>query len=124
MNIKFASDAHKSFYEDMLSRCRKQDSYHRALFYLLGLTDDTRRHYHDLFCLDKDMIIPEGLCAGWQTGGSIRICRLALNLWNGYIEESECGFTPDDLFCCEFAEYFVEGLKLRYPEFFTPSPLS
>ena len=26
-------------------------------------------------------------------------------------------FTPDNLFCCEFAPYFYEAVKLRYPEY-------
>ena len=25
--------------------------------------------------------------------------------------------SPEDLFCCEFAPYFMEGVKIRYPEY-------
>lgn len=40
------------------------------------------------------------------------------NLWNNYVEEGrEKSFTPEDLFCCEFAPYFMEGIKVRYPEY-------
>lgn len=122
MEIKFISDAHKDFYEKMMQRSRKQDSYHRALFYLIGLTDDTRTHVLSLFDFGEDSIIPDGLNAGWHTGGSIRICRLAFNLWNGFEDPVTLGYTPDDLFCCEFAGYFFEAIKLRFPEYFRDMP--
>lgn len=124
MEIKFSSNAHRDFYEDMLGKCQKQDSYHRAFFYLMGLTGDTRTHINDVFDFQEDGIIPEGLTAGWQTGGSIRVCRMAFNLWNGYSEAPGDEFTPAALFCCEFARYFVEAIKLRYPEYMEPSRLS
>ena len=124
MEIRFSSDAHRDFYEDMLGKCRKQDSYHQAFFYVMGLTNDTRVHVNEVFDFQEDCIIPEGLTAGWQTGGSIRVCRMALNLWNGYTEAPGDEFTPEALFCCEFASYFVEALKLRYPEYMEPVRLS
>ena len=51
---------------------------------------------------------------------------MAFNLWNGWCYESEEdaqegrmseAFTPDNLFCCEFASYFYEAVKLRYTEY-------
>lgn len=55
---------------------------------------------------------------GWQTSGTVRVCQLAFNLWNGYSGERQGDeFTPNDLFCCEFAPYFMEGIKIRYPEY-------
>ena len=54
----------------------------------------------------------------WQTSGTVKVCHLAFNLWNGYAEEGrERFFTPEELFCCEFAPYFMEGIKVRYPEY-------
>ena len=48
----------------------------------------------------------------------MQVCHLAFNLWNGYAEEGrEKLFTPEELFCCEFAPYFMEGIKARYPEY-------
>ena len=44
----------------------------------------------------------------------------------GMTEETRANFsrcfdgearTPDNLFCCEFAPYFYEAVKLRYPEY-------
>ncbi|MDD4509461.1 MAG: DUF6075 family protein, partial [Oscillospiraceae bacterium] len=66
----------------------------------------------------------EGLHCGWQTGTSKIICRLAFNLWNGYCYE-ECEddqpvsayYVTDNIFCCSYAEYFFEAIRLRYPEY-------
>ena len=116
---KFISAEHQEFYASMMAKVKKDDCYHRAFFYIVGLTDETRRHIGDLFDFRDDGIIPEGLYKGWQTGGTIRICRMAFNLWGGYIEEgAEAETTPESLFASSFAPYFVESLKLRFPEYF------
>lgn len=31
--------------------------------------------------------------------------------------EHSNAYSPEDLFCCEFAPYFMEGIKIRYPEY-------
>lgn len=101
-------------------------SYYRALVYLLGMTEETRANFSRCFDGEARMIRPAALGEGWQTGGTARIVRMAFNLWNGWCYESEEdaqegrmseAFTPDNLFCCEFAPYFYEAVKLRYPEY-------
>ena len=63
-------------------------------------------------------IIPERMHGGWQTSGTVKVCNLAFNLWNGFAEEGRERFcTPEELFCCGYAPYFMEGTKLRYPEY-------
>lgn len=31
--------------------------------------------------------------------------------------EHSNAYSPEDLFCCEFAPYFMEGVKIRYPKY-------
>lgn len=117
-DLIFASDHHRGFFEQNIARVRN-DSYHKALFYLLGVSDETRRHIESLFDFAEDAIRPDGLTAGWQTSGTGRLCKLAFNLWNGYTEpgqEQSC--TPYELFACGFAPYMAEGIRLRYQEYF------
>ncbi len=117
-NIIFASKEHKDFYTQMLTKAKNDDSYHRALFYTMGICTETRRNIDTLFNFKEKCIEPEGLHAGWQTSGTDRLCRLAFNLWNGWTEEkNEQTSTPYELFNCEFAPYFFEAVKLRYPEY-------
>ena len=114
----FESERHRAFYERNMAHVRA-DSYHKALFYVLGVSEDTRRHIDRLFDFHEDCIRPEGLNAAWQTSGTQNLCRLSFNLWNGYIEPGQEGsFTPDGLFASGYAPYMVEGIKLRYPEYF------
>ena len=90
--IRFSSKEHKNFFYAMLQTCGNTDNYHR--------------------------IKPEGLYEGWQTGGTMRLTRLAFNLWNGYAEPGEEGMsTPYELFDCSYAPYFYEAVRQRYPEF-------
>ena len=118
MRIHFASREHRDFYHDMMAQSRRQDCYHQAFFYVMGIAPETRANIRHMFNFQQDCIEPEGMHGGWQTSGTVRVCQLAFNLWNGYSEERQGDeFTPNDLFCCEFAPYFMEGIKLRYPEY-------
>ena len=118
MRIHFASREHRDFYHDMMAQSRRQDCYHQAFFYVMGIAPETRANIRQMFNFQQDCIQPEGMHGGWQTSGTVRVCQLAFNLWNGYSAERQGDeFTPNDLFCCEFAPYFMEGIKLRYPEY-------
>lgn len=84
----------------------------------MGIAGETRKNINQMFDFKTDCIIPEGMHGGWQTSGTVKVCHLAFNLWNGYTDkERSQDFTPEDLFCCEFAPYFMEGIKVRYPEY-------
>lgn len=121
--MNFIDKAHKDFFLECVERANAQsDPYHLALFYTLGLTADTRNHIADLYNFKEKAIVFEGLTAGWQTSGSIRITRLAFNLYNGFngderIDHPEL-YTPYELFCDHNAPYMFEAVKLRYPECF------
>lgn len=117
-DIKFCDKAHQTFFVKMMMRSKVNDCYHRAFFYVMGISPETRKNIDSMFDFENDRIIPEGMCGGWQTSGTVKVCYLAFNLWNNYVEEgAEQCFTPEDLFCCGFAPYFMEGLKVRYPEY-------
>ena len=116
--IRFASKEHENFFYQMLMKSRVRDSYHRAFFYCMGISDMTRQNIGRVFDFETDCIIPEGLHEGWQTGGSARLTRLAFNLWNGYTEKGdECMSTPYEIFDCGYAPYFFEAIRQRYPEY-------
>lgn len=114
MSIRFSSEEHLKFYETCMAKSRVKDAYHQALFYTMGISPDARRGVSLWFDFAEDQIKPEVLEQGWQTGGSARLTRLAFNLWNGFDDSHS---TPYDLFDCGYAEFMLEGIKLRYPEF-------
>lgn len=117
-NIRFADKEHAAFYAEMLAASGNNDAYHQAFFYAMGISAETRRNIRSLFDFREGGIIPEGLSAAWQTGGTRRLCRLAFNLWNGWTEDgSEHLSAPYELFDCGFAPYFFEAIRLRYPEY-------
>lgn len=131
MQIKFYDEKHKEFYNEKMKEITN-DSYHQALVYLLGLTQNTRSNFKNLISYDGEYrpcslaIKPNNINAGWQTGTTYKITRLAFNLFNGYAYEKDeetnemeisKAFTPYELFCCEFAQYFFEAIRLRYPDY-------
>ena len=127
--ILFRSQSHKLFYEQYLPQCRYQDAYHAALVYCLGIDRDTRDHVNEIYDFRTGLVKTECLHDGWQTSGSKKIVRMAYNLYNNGtpsvfdyedLEEqlTECGrYTVEELFCCGYAPYFWQAVKIRYPEY-------
>ena len=79
--IIFADLAHKRFYFEQLKFVRCQDVYHEALIYCLGICGDTRRNIERIYDFETGCVKTECLKEGWQTSGSMRVVRLAFNLY-------------------------------------------
>ncbi len=87
--IIFISDAHEKFYYEKLKEVRDQDVYHKALVYCLGISDDTRRNIYSIYNFKTGCVKTECLHEGWQTSGSVKVVRMAYNLY--------CNGTPSVL---------------------------
>ena len=130
-SIIFISEAHEKFYYEKLKEVRYQDVYHKALCYCLGISDDTRRNANRIYDFKTGCVKTECLQEGWQTSGSVKVVRMAFNLYcNGTpsvddykdAEEqiNECRqYTVEELFCCAYAPYFWQAIQIRYPEYAT-----
>jgi len=133
MTIKFYDRDHRAFFEQH----NTGDVYQRAFFYTIGLCPATRSHAAELYDTGKRQILPEAMSAEWQTGTSAKVTRLAFNLFtdgtptayrfdennrdlpvNDDDRREAALFSVSDIFCCEYAAYFFEAIKLRYPEYF------
>ena len=84
--IIFISEAHEKFYYEKLKEVRYQDVYHKALCYCLGISDDTRRNANRIYDFKTGRVKTECLHEGWQTSGSVKVVRMAFNLY--------CNATP------------------------------
>jgi len=127
--IYFISKAHEKFYYEKLQEVRCQDVYHKALCYCLGINDDTRRNVNRIYDFKTGYVKTECLQEGWQTSGSVRVVRMAFNLYcNGTpsvydyqdTEEqvNECKeYSAEELFCCSYAPFFWQAIQIRYPEY-------
>lgn len=131
MNIMFSSKEHQLFYDQKVQELHP-DVYLRALIYTVGICDDTRRHWDCFYDTHGRCIRPEVINDEWQTGSSAKLTRLAFQLYtdgipmilssNTTAEQGDllkkCGqYSVSNIFCCEFAPFFVEALKIRYPEY-------
>ena len=79
--ITFMNKEHKEFYLEYLPKCRWKDVYHKALVYCLGIDRDTRKHVNRIYDFKNGSVKPECLQEGWQTSGSVRVVRMAFNLY-------------------------------------------
>lgn len=79
--ITFKNKEHEKFYKEYLSKCRYQDVYHKALVYCLGISEDTRNHVQSIYDFKTGCVKTKCLHDGWQTSGSVKIIRMAFNLY-------------------------------------------
>lgn len=108
--ILFISDKHRLFYEENIDRVREKDCYHMALIYTLGMNADC-------------------LFSGWQTSGSMKVIRMAFNLYCNSMPSIDCFtgeenklreaslYSVEELFCCSYAPFFWQAVQIRYPEY-------
>ena len=127
-NIIFISDAHEKFYYEKLQEVRYQDVYHKALCYCLGINGDTRKNADRIYNFKTGSVKTKCLHEGWQTSGSLKVVRMAFNLYcnstpsvwdyeDAEEQVNECRqYTVEDIFCCVYAPYFWQAIQIRYPE--------
>ena len=127
--MKFIDEEHQDFFErklNELAQYGKTDVYYRSLIYTLGICETTRDHFNQIFDIKKGEINKDSICAAWQTGTSSKVTRMAFSLWNRCMYDSEedlekgemsSYYNPSEIFCCSYAPYLYEGVKIRYPEY-------
>lgn len=96
--LKFIDSEHKRFFEEHAAVTDRGQDF-AALVYTLGISPECRAHFADIFDARCGCIIPDGIAAAWQTGGSLKITRLAFNLFtHGVLEEERAeDYTPKAL---------------------------
>lgn len=126
----FANDKHWESFTAIINQMQQSDVYHMSVAYLLALDTVTRNHVNEIFNFEEDCIRPDALSEPWQTDTSRKTTRLAFNLWNGCCCDGETytdseGYTRDlpsryfavdDIFSSEYAPYYWQALKIRFPE--------
>lgn len=122
----FLDNEHKKFYEHKLKESGKSDVYYKAIVYTLGICPVTREHFNNIFNIQMGEINIDSIQAPYQTGTSEKVTRLAFSLWNRCNYDSEqdleneqvsLAYNVSEIFCCSYASYFYEAIKIRYPEY-------
>ena len=125
----FIDGQHRKFYEDCINKANaSKDPYRKALFYMLGLTEKTRCNISHLYDFKERGIVFDGLFGDFQTSVSLKVTRMAFNLYNGFTGDTgEKGndeprfYSPYYLYDTGLMVYFFEAVKLRYPEYYAAS---
>lgn len=117
--MKFRDTEHETYFYSILDKMQNDDCYHQSLAYLIALDGICRKHFFSIYNCSEGCIIPDCLEDEWQTSTSLKVLRLAFNLYtNGIMwTEEPTQVTPANIFCCDYSPYFYESIKLRYPEY-------
>lgn len=129
----FISDTHEEFYYENLKKCRMEDPYHQSLIYCIGISEDCAANVDRIYDFESGNLKPECIYEGWQTSGSLKVIRLAYNLYNNGVptvyrleeqgakteeQVKECSkYSVSDIFCSEYTPYFIQAICIRYPEY-------
>ena len=127
--MKFIDQQHEKFWNEKyieMQKLGKTDVYYKSIAYVLGVCETTRDNFNKIFDLKKGEINIDSLQEEYQTGTSAKVTRMAFSLWNGcnYNSEKDIDnekvsdqYNVSEIFCCSYAPYFYEGIKIRYPEY-------
>lgn len=120
--MKFRNQEHKDRFNALLGQMTSNDSYHQAVAYLMTLDDVLNKHIGEIYNFDYRTIDGKLFKVGWMTSTSVKTYRLLLNLWNGVYNdsrtlraESSKYYVPDEIFNSDYAPYYWEAIKLRFP---------
>ncbi len=95
-NIRFKNLEHENFYCENLPQTRYPDGYHKALIYLLGVSEVTRTHFKQIYNIEAGCIKPGCLYEEWTTGNDRKIIRLAFNLYTGWTPIVRAGHSEQE----------------------------
>lgn len=116
----FRDDEHQKAYEELCSKL-PDDVYYNSLAYLLTMDTVCRAHVPELLNIEERVIVPGALEQPWQTSTSKKTTRLAFSLFTGHTnwspEEDVKYCAASEIFCCTYAPYYYEAIKIRYPEY-------
>lgn len=113
--IIFAGAAHKQFYEEYLAHCKSKDCWHKALIYVLGITEDIRNHIDEVYDIADDSIDRDSLKAGWVTGTDARVMRFAFTLFTDYVPEDDYDtYSLWNIFGYVSSRFLCQALMLRF----------
>jgi len=125
MKIKFYNEEHKNFYMEK-TKDKSLNSYNKSLIYLLALIEDTRKHFKEIYNIEKQEINFEVIREPWQTSTSLAIIKFAFNLFNGMhydlleddleqqLESTKC-YTPYYIFAyTNYIDYFLQAVYIRF----------
>ena len=82
-DIKFRDTAHRDFFLENMMKCRVNDCYHRAFFYVMGIASETRANINQMFNFKEDCIEPEGMHGGCRQAEQSRSAILLLTFGTG-----------------------------------------
>ena len=130
MDIVFADEAHQRFFYEKVRELpnSRRDSEEIAMIYTLGICDKTRAAFSKIVDQNTLQVNPLVLFAGWQTSATVKVTRLAINLYTGFSQEvkrddsiegyhigkDSSDYTVEEIFDCPYAKYFLEAVKMRY----------
>lgn len=127
--MNFINNEHELFFINTLRKLQEQkqvDVYSASLTYTLGMCEETRKNFKNIFDVEKGEINMDSIMAPWQTDTSAKVTRMAFSLWNNCMYDSEQdaeikksskNYNVGEIFSCSYAPYFYEGIKIRYPEY-------
>lgn len=119
--LQFYNDLHRQRATELYSRMHTHDVVHQAVAYLLALPK-VYPYIDEIYNFSEDCIKVDALFKPWQSDTTLKVCRLAFNLWGYSGEVNISGDSPqlysvNEIFDCEYIGEFIEVIRLRFPRY-------
>ena len=113
--MKFYNDDHYDKYLKLLNEGHRSDAEWTAVLYLGTLLDAIKPGFMmRMFDFEHERIRTSCLDDDWQTSTTRKICLLAFNLWNGFVDpDSPRDSSVLGIFDGELDEYFIDAIRIR-----------
>ena len=136
--LAFRNEQHEDFFYWALRKAKNTGREYQALFYCLGLSKRTRDHYDSVYDFEKDKVKDDWLSEYWINEDDIgSIVRMGYDLYleNTPVRYGDGGdmmekvrefahYVPDRLFSTSYAFYFIQAIRIRYPDYCSRGYLS
>ena len=85
MELLFKDEDHVRAYAKIYAKMKKSffPNTNKAIAYLIALDEVTREHAEEMYDFKRDCFENDCLSCDWQTEITLKLTRLASNLWNG-----------------------------------------
>ena len=111
--IIFIDDNHKNAYYHLLPKMKNQNLGFQAFAYLLTLDPVCREHIQELFDIETNSVIMEGLSHSWHTEDSRKTAAIAFFTFDDKLIDIPSQYSADEIYHCEYTPYYWQATEVE-----------
>lgn len=112
----FANDEHEKAFKNYRTSNDCMASNLQAFIYCLCIDQEVMNVIEQIFNFDSGQVNRNIYAAAWNSSGTSIIIKLAIALLEAENTKEYGQLDIEDLFCHKYTPYFIQAIKIRFPE--------